>query len=231
MDTRRTPIRSWVGYGLTVLASCAFAWIAVLAVGGGKTAPTATGTALLWVFGGASIVAARVSLLWLEPAIRSTRRWEPFVLCLVTWLVAAVVVPVLMSAKAASKRSSCLSNTKQNGLALLMYAADFDDRLPLETSWQDASASYWSDGGVERKCPEGRTGYSYALNQSAAKKKLEEFEDQSMVMVFECDAYLPNPSGRREWFVPRHWGVGAIARLSGTAKMVKPNDPDVRWKP
>ena len=53
-------------------------------------------------------------------------------------ILASILFPVFAQAKAAAKKTSCLSNTKQLGLAWPMYANDYDDGMCL--------AGY-SDGG------------------------------------------------------------------------------------
>jgi len=44
--------------------------------------------------------------------------------------LAAILFPVFAQAKEAAKMTQCVSNTKQTGLAAIMYATDFDDVLP-----------------------------------------------------------------------------------------------------
>ncbi len=60
-------------------------------------------------------------------------------------ILAAILFPVFAQAKAAAKKTQCLSNTKQLGLATLMYASDYDDTF-FEQTWP---------GG----CPKSETGY------------------------------------------------------------------------
>jgi general secretion pathway protein G len=45
-------------------------------------------------------------------------------------LLAAIMFPVLVNTKDAAKRTSCQSNLQQIGVAMALYAADYDDRLP-----------------------------------------------------------------------------------------------------
>ncbi|MEM6391492.1 MAG: prepilin-type N-terminal cleavage/methylation domain-containing protein [Planctomycetota bacterium] len=45
-------------------------------------------------------------------------------------LLIAILLPALGSARDAARQTACLSNTRQNGIALLMYAEDFDGRYP-----------------------------------------------------------------------------------------------------
>jgi len=55
---------------------------------------------------------------------------ELLVVIAIIAILAAILFPVFAQAKEAAKRTSCLSNTKQTGLALVMYANDYDDFVP-----------------------------------------------------------------------------------------------------
>jgi len=56
---------------------------------------------------------------------------ELLVVIAIIAILAAILFPVFAQAKAAAKGSACLSNTKQIGLSLQMYAADVDDHVVL----------------------------------------------------------------------------------------------------
>ncbi|MEX2242241.1 MAG: hypothetical protein WD716_00180 [Fimbriimonadaceae bacterium] len=63
-------------------------------------------------------------------------------LLLVVLLFGAVLfIPILGHLGAPNYKSS-LSNVKQQALGLLMYASDYDGRLPRADRWMDASAPY-----------------------------------------------------------------------------------------
>jgi prepilin-type N-terminal cleavage/methylation domain-containing protein len=56
---------------------------------------------------------------------------ELLVVIAIIAILAAILFPVFAQAKEAAKDTSNLSNTKQIGLAILMYGADYDDAFPL----------------------------------------------------------------------------------------------------
>lgn len=45
-------------------------------------------------------------------------------------ILAAILLPVFAQAKAAAKRTACLSNLMQIGKATILYSADYDDLMP-----------------------------------------------------------------------------------------------------
>jgi len=57
-------------------------------------------------------------------------------------LLAAIMFPVFARAREAARRSVCLSNLKQLGTALIMYAQDWDERLPNGVKWEADGTEY-----------------------------------------------------------------------------------------
>jgi prepilin-type N-terminal cleavage/methylation domain-containing protein len=65
---------------------------------------------------------------------------ELLVVIAIIAILAAILFPVFAQAKAAAKKTSSLSNVKQNDLAMIMYAGDYDDLFPLTVSWSTNNA-------------------------------------------------------------------------------------------
>lgn len=55
---------------------------------------------------------------------------ELLVVIAIIAILAAILFPVFMQAKAAAKKTACLSNMKQIGMAMMLYSGDHDDMAP-----------------------------------------------------------------------------------------------------
>jgi prepilin-type N-terminal cleavage/methylation domain-containing protein/prepilin-type processing-associated H-X9-DG protein len=60
---------------------------------------------------------------------------ELLVVIAIIAILAAILFPVFAQARESARKSSCLSNMKQLGTALMMYAQDYDGTL-MQTSWE-----------------------------------------------------------------------------------------------
>ena len=56
---------------------------------------------------------------------------ELLVVIAIIAILAAILFPVFAQAKAAAKRTACMSNMKQVGIGLYLYVQDADDALPM----------------------------------------------------------------------------------------------------
>jgi len=66
-----------------------------------------------------------------SPRVRAFTLIELLVVIAIIAILAAILFPVFAQAKAAAKKTVCLSQTKQIGLGTIMYATDYDDVEPL----------------------------------------------------------------------------------------------------
>jgi prepilin-type N-terminal cleavage/methylation domain-containing protein len=81
--------------------------------------------------------------------IRAFTLIELLVVIAIIAVLAAILFPVFAQAREKARSAGCLSNTKQIGLAVQMYAQDYDERLPNACAWGKA----WLHGDSAKECP------------------------------------------------------------------------------
>jgi prepilin-type N-terminal cleavage/methylation domain-containing protein/prepilin-type processing-associated H-X9-DG protein len=101
---------------------------------------------------------------------------ELLVVIAIIAILAAILFPVFAKAREKARQSSCLSNCKQLGLALIQYAQDNDERLcppasgtfstPSAVSWYDMVQPYLKSIQVF-DCPSNT--YKMALNPASGR--------------------------------------------------------------
>lgn len=99
---------------------------------------------------------------------------ELLVVIAIIAILAAILFPVFAQAKESAKQITCLSNTKQLGLAIQMYCNDYDDTGPVgidDWAWGDGWAGqvypYVKNIGVYRcsdDSPSSVVSYAYNSN-------------------------------------------------------------------
>src|SRR5436853_2133767 len=85
---------------------------------------------------------------------------ELLVVIAIIAILAAILFPVFAQARAKARQASCLSNTKQLGLALMQYTQDYDETNVLNgyvspgiPQWPDLLQPYAKNWGIFI-CPE-----------------------------------------------------------------------------
>jgi len=78
----------------------------------------------------------------LQQEKRGIRPLEVVLLILILFVCAAILFPAFATGGHDFRRSNAISNLKQLALANVMYAGDFDERLPLANTWMDATFPY-----------------------------------------------------------------------------------------
>lgn len=71
---------------------------------------------------------------WAPIRLRGFTLIELLVVIAIIAILAAILFPVFAQAREAARKTSCLSNTKQIGLAIMMYTQDYDEMYP-SCSW------------------------------------------------------------------------------------------------
>lgn len=73
---------------------------------------------------------------------------ELLVVIAIIAILAAILFPVFAQAREKARQTSCLSNEKQIGLALIQYTQDYDETYPFNVHSQD-----WQNGWVSKALP------------------------------------------------------------------------------
>jgi prepilin-type N-terminal cleavage/methylation domain-containing protein/prepilin-type processing-associated H-X9-DG protein len=69
---------------------------------------------------------------------------ELLVVIAIIAILAAILFPVFAKAREKARQSSCLSNNKQIGLAVMQYAQDYDEHLPRTYYSPPAGNQHWA---------------------------------------------------------------------------------------
>jgi prepilin-type processing-associated H-X9-DG protein len=158
-------------------------------------------------------------------------RWGVVLVCVA--VVAIILFPVFARAREKSRQASCLSNLKQIGLAVQMYAQDYDDVYPAAYNWADGLTPYIKYNGVFI-CPVARDRRqpSYAYNVSLDRQPTQTIAQAVKApLAFDSRSGL-NMSGGPELVEPRHDGGANFAFADGHAKWWRKEDSDqLLWGP
>ena len=79
---------------------------------------------------------------------------ELFVVIAIIAILAAILFPVFAQAREKARTISCLSNTKQIGLGVMMYVQDYDETF-FSQPWPGGCADpgYWPVKSWDTPCP------------------------------------------------------------------------------
>ena len=135
----------------------------------------------------------------LPPALAPPRRqpsfsWVGAFLVLALFgMIAAVLFPVFARARAKASQNNCLSNVKQCGLGMIMYASDHKDHLPSAATWVQDTLPYLKNVQIYM-CPNDTSGeqVSYAMNPHLSGAALGSIENPAeTVMVYDAEHGVP----------------------------------------
>ena len=102
---------------------------------------------------------------------------ELLVVIAIIAILAAILFPVFAQAREKARTTSCLSNTKQIGLAIMMYAQDYDETY---------FSQNWPGG-----CPTSETGYfAWQPGQTAQHYATMLYPYVKNGGIFDCPSYV-----------------------------------------
>jgi prepilin-type N-terminal cleavage/methylation domain-containing protein/prepilin-type processing-associated H-X9-DG protein len=132
---------------------------------------------------------------------------ELLVVIAIIAILAAILFPVFARAREKARQTSCLSNVKQIALATMMYAQDYDERLPwryLETAERTEYPNGGTGGGMIWPAPV----YPYVNN----------------LQIFSCPSWNYRWSGgytgRQAYGINHHVDGDALADIKKPAETI-----------
>ncbi|MBC8065234.1 MAG: hypothetical protein H7Y17_10415 [Chlorobia bacterium] len=149
-------------------------------------------------------------------------------------VLAAILFPVFSQAKLAAKQSQSLSNVKQSSLAAIMYASDYDEKMPPAEKWIDLTEVYARNPAIYHSpASEGPPNerYGYAFRAELSRKDTKKILDpQRWAMIFDSTKTGRNAVGGLDTLPspPRFSGASSSGKntvgfLDGHAKMIPLN--------
>lgn len=186
------------------------------------------------------------------PLKRSTRLQaftliELLVVIAIIAILAAILFPVFAQAREKARQTSCLSNNKQIGLAMLMYAQDYEETLPLSAvnptvdgpvvMWYDVVEPYvkvgaagvmgnpQAEGAAGRKkvtfymCPSFNAN-SYPMQTGDPKPTAFQASVTDPAMSYAANGNVMPMMYRQLGFVPFPGKITSLAGLDSAAQVV-----------
>ncbi len=156
--------------------------------------------------------------------------WLVLLGCAAISIALWIMYPAYASARAAARKTGCLSNVRDLAWAEKLYEVDYDDRTVPVAHWADELSPYVRDYSVY-DCPDLRavTGrlhpYGYALNASLDRKDSNKIARPEVTPFdFDCSLLVKNAAGGKELLPQpgRHDGMDNVGFADGHAKVMEP---------
>jgi prepilin-type processing-associated H-X9-DG protein len=137
------------------------------------------------------------------------------------YFIADILICPYCNRKDSSRATACLSNTKQQVTALLIYASEHDERFAPRDYWMGAIAPYVHDRDVFHHAGPPPRGLGYAFNAALSDAKAPPKPETVPITYDSVNlarnasdlfASLPHPG--------RHGGKNSIAYADGHARRV-----------
>lgn len=145
----------------------------------------------------------------------------------ILFICVSVILPVINGAREKGNPATCLSNERQQAIAMLMYAQDNDERFPPADQWMDNTFPFIKNESVQH-CPElvkeRPKAYGYAYNRNLSLLKTEKNARPEITpLLYDSNSLRRNASApglRGAASPPRHKGRNNLAYADGHVKAV-----------
>jgi prepilin-type processing-associated H-X9-DG protein len=148
-------------------------------------------------------------------------------------IFAAMLLPVLATAKSRAQTINCMSNEHELALALILYSDKNSNHFPASTNWCDAIKSGVTPNVFKCPAANSTSQCDYAFN--AALGGMDESQvDPHTVMIFESDAGWDASGGPELMAASRHQNqhISVVAFADGSVQQVRPSGlNNLRWNP
>jgi prepilin-type N-terminal cleavage/methylation domain-containing protein/prepilin-type processing-associated H-X9-DG protein len=153
---------------------------------------------------------------------------ELLVVIAIIAILAAILFPVFAQAREKARQATCLSNQKQMGTAIMMYAQDYGESYPLYTTYPN-QALYWYDMiNPYVKASTGRSSIFHCPSVSGDATAVNTSAGYAANYLHVIQ-YPPefNNSKTNKWYTPADDGPCAMARLARPADTIMIADSEV----
>ena len=147
---------------------------------------------------------------------------ELLVVIAIIAILAAILFPVFARAREKARQTSCLSNLKQNALAMLMYAQDYDEAFPIAYYYSPGFTQEWAwDASVDYNTGAATAGLLGPYTKNEQLNQCPSFKAQSWGRPYTGYAYNTSYIGGGQFegpgYTPRSGaGLGEVQSPSET---------------